>query len=263
METQRYLSDEPFTAAWEDAENGKYPEFAGSELAGYKSLHTFLYQSFGGRIPVMHMKDRAEFEKLICEIFYKGEPRNIPASMGALAIKGWKDTSGVAHRAILLSDGYYSAVPPEVMGLTPDEWKEKSFQLRLAHECAHYYTLRAFGFMNVGLKDELIADTMGIIEAFGEYRAAWFLRFMGLEDYPNYRQGGRLQNYLPKERKTTEEDFKALQEATYTAATALEKHIKEHPEYLCGSEGKLKLLNKLAQNEAIDFLGEQPGRPVS
>ena len=262
MEKQQYLSDEPFTVLWEEAENGIYPEFAGTDLKSYKSLHTFLHQSFGGRIPVMHMKDREEFERLIREIFYQGEQRQIPASMGALAIKGWKDASGTAHRAILLSDGYYSAVPPEAMGLSPEEWKEKSFTLRLAHECTHYYTLRAFGFMNSGLKDELIADTMGIIEAFGEYRAEWFLRFMGLENYPNYREGGRLQNYLPKDQEISDVDFRELQAVTYEAAMSLEAHIKAHPEYLTGTEGKLLLLNRLAENEAIGFLEKQPPQQV-
>lgn len=43
--------------------------------------------------------------------------------------------------------------------------------------------------------DELIADYAGIVAAWGRYRADWFLRFVGLEDYPRYREGGRLQNY--------------------------------------------------------------------
>ena len=46
--------------------------------------------------------------------------------------------------------------------------------------------------MRNNLHDELIADYAGITAAIGHYRAAWFLRFLGLEDYPTYRPGGRL-----------------------------------------------------------------------
>jgi len=200
----------------------------------------------------MHMKDRDEFEKLICAIFYKGEKRDLPKSMGALAIKGWKDIFGKPHRAILLSDGYYSAVPPEDLGLQPDEWIQKSFVLRRAHECTHYYTLRAYGFMKNALKDELIADAMGIIEAFGEYRAELFLRFVGLENYPEYRDGGRLQNYLPSDRQATAEEFKEMQDTAYRSACALEAFLKGNPQYIKDDEGKLALLDKLARRDDLN-----------
>jgi uncharacterized short protein YbdD (DUF466 family) len=170
-----------------------------------------------------------------------------------LAIKGWKDFFGRPHRAILLSDGYYSAIPPEDIGLKPADWLQKSFVLRRAHECAHYYTLRAYGFMNNALKDELIADAMGIIEAFGEYRADFFLRFVGLENYPEYREGGRLQNYLPKDRPATAEEFKEMQDMAYTAAHGLEIFLKENPQYIKDDEGKLALLDKLAIMEELKF----------
>ncbi|MEL7658501.1 MAG: hypothetical protein AAGU75_21630, partial [Bacillota bacterium] len=209
------------------------------------------FQSFGGRIPVMYMKDREEFEKLICAIFYKGEKREIPKSMGAMAIKGWKDLFGKPHRAILLSDGYYSAVAPKDIGLDASEWIKKSFILRRTHECAHYYTLRAYGFMNNALKDELIADAMGIIEAFGEYRADLFLRFVGLENYPQYREGGRLQNYLPKDRQATDEEFKEMQDTAYSAAKSLEDFLKKNPEHLKDEAGKLALLDKLAKRDDL------------
>ncbi len=241
-----YLEDEAFVSAWKQAEEGKYPIFPNINLNTYRSLQTTLFQSFGGRIPVLHMKDRAEFERLICEIFYKGQKREIPLSMGALTIKGWKDLFGQSHRAILLSDGYYSAVLPEKIGLTSGEWKKKSLILRRAHECAHYYTLRAYGFMNNALKDELIADAMGMIEAFGEYRHELFLHFMGLENYPEYRWGGRLQNYRPKDREMPEEAFKIFQKSAYDASKELNDYIKKNPQYLESEEGKLVLLKKLA-----------------
>jgi hypothetical protein len=49
--------------------------------------------------------------------------------------------------------------------------------------------------MRKSLLDELVADYMGMVEALGQFDAGLFLHFMGLEDYPRYRDGGRLQNY--------------------------------------------------------------------
>ncbi len=246
-----YLADEEFVSAWEHAQQGRYPVFPNVRLEDYQSLATVLFQSYGGRIPVMHMKDREEFEQLISAIFYKGEKRGIPKSMGAMAIKGWKDLFGKPHRAILLSDGYYSAVPPEEIGLEASEWIRKSFILRRTHECTHYYTLRAYGFMKNALKDELIADAMGIIEAFGEYRADLFLRFVGLENYPAYREGGRLQNYLPKDRPATAEEFKEMQDTACSAASALEVYLKKNPQFVRDDAGKLALLDKLAKRDDL------------
>ncbi len=249
-----YMDDEPFVSAWERAGEGLFPVFASVELKDYKSLKTGLFQSFGGRIPVMHMKDREEFEDLIRRIFYKGEKREIPSSMGAMTVRGWKDIFGQNHRAVLLSDGYYSAVSSEIIGLSPEGWKEKSLIIRRTHELAHYYTLRAFGFMNTALKDELIADAMGLIEAFGEYRRDLFLRFMGLENYPQYRWGGRLQNYRPRDREMTDAEFKDFQKAAYEASGRLETLILENPFYLASEAGKLDLLNKLAAIDAAAYL---------
>jgi hypothetical protein len=49
--------------------------------------------------------------------------------------------------------------------------------------------------MRNAILDEILADYMGIVAAAGRYRADWFLRFMGLESFPHYRPGGRLENY--------------------------------------------------------------------
>ena len=97
---------------------------------------------------------------------------------------------------IILSDGDYSGIPAEEMRLSREEWKKLSLLIRREHEATHYFTQRVFGSANNHILDELIADFMGIVAAIGYYRSDWFLRFMGLENYPMYRKGGRLENYL-------------------------------------------------------------------
>ena len=159
----------------------------------------------------------------------RNEPSEIPDSMGALMIAGfnnwhrirllkeqwrrqdeserehatWKDAFAVIRkrpelyqdRFMLLSDGPYSAVPASDLGLDDGQWRAKSFIIRRDHECAHYFTRRLFGSMRNNLLDELIADYAGIVAAEGCYRADWFLRFIGLDTYPDVRDGGRLALY--------------------------------------------------------------------
>jgi hypothetical protein len=44
--------------------------------------------------------------------------------------------------------------------------------------------------------DELLADYAGIVAVQSRFRADWFLRFIGLGDYPHLHPQGRLRNYL-------------------------------------------------------------------
>jgi hypothetical protein len=121
-----------------------------------------------------------------------------------------------------LSDGPYSGVSAESLGLNSATWRDLSFQIRLAHECAHYFTKRAFVAMRKHLHDELLADYAGLVAGIGRFRADWFLRFMGLEAYPAYRRGARLENYVPDEWLDSAE-FPPTAAALHTAAHTLEQ----------------------------------------
>jgi hypothetical protein len=99
-------------------------------------------------------------------------------------------------RLVIISSGPYSAVEAGAIGMDDDEWLQRSIVLRRAHESFHYMTLRVFGTMRNAPIDEVLADMVGLAEAFGAYRPDLALRFFGLEDFPEYRRGGRLENYL-------------------------------------------------------------------
>lgn len=99
-------------------------------------------------------------------------------------------------RLIVLSKKYYSNVSPNELKLTREYWSSTSLKIRLNHECTHLYTLNKYGCASNNLHDELIADYIGMLKAVGGYNKHWMLRFMGLEDYPNYRKGARLENYI-------------------------------------------------------------------
>lgn len=261
------LEDEPFAAAWdgyvrEAGERGvwatlrdrlvqlRFPVAAGmSERPEYLAatrrgilppagpglvlnapgeLRLWMQPTPAGRIGVLRVPDRGDFESLVRALTARNEPRPVAASMGACIVSGYNNWDRVAalrrtwecahpgageagwraelqlllpskelyqDRFILLSDGCYSATPAEALGLEPGEWLRLSGVIRLEHECAHYLMRRVFGPMRNSLHDELLADHAGITAAVGAFRADWFLRFVGLEAYPRYRPGGRLENY--------------------------------------------------------------------
>ena len=81
--------------------------------------------------------------------------------------------------------------------------------------------------MRNNLLDELIADYRGIVASSGCYRADWFLRFLGLESFPHYREGGRLQNYRGQP-TLSDGAFKILQALVKAAAENLQHFDAEY-----------------------------------
>jgi hypothetical protein len=147
-------------------------------------------------------------------------------------------------RFIILSGGFYSGVAAEDIGIEASEWLHLSQKIRLEHECTHYFTLRLFGSMRNNMLDELIADYSGIVAANGYYRADWFLRFLGLESFPNYRQGGRLENYRGQP-SLSDGAFKILMALVKAAAENLESFDTEYADKLKDNKMQALMLKSL------------------
>lgn len=197
----------------------------GMKLRSPQQLELFMHESWAGPIPVIFAGDRSDFELLVQALLRRNEPVTIPAAMGACMVAGfnnwdrirsyhsnWESEHEAADwdqewqhlipqkalyqdRFILLSDSPYSNVQATELGLSKDDWQRQSRTIRLEHESIHYWTKRRLGAMQNNVLDELMADYWGLVMATGEYRADWFLRFLGLEDWPLYRSSGRLSNY--------------------------------------------------------------------
>ena len=104
---------------------------------------------------------------------------------------------------ILLNHAPYSNIPAERLGLEKSDWLELSHRLRLAHECAHYETLRILGDMKNHALDEILADTLGQIAAFGNFDADRQRLFFGLtkgKDTCTGRLSFYCQKVMPEER---------------------------------------------------------------
>ena len=215
-----------------------------------EALKLNIHQSLAGEIPVLLTTNRDDFVALVRALTKRNEPVAIPDSMGACMVGGYNNwdrirryrQQWVAHnselawsgefkqliarkelyqdRFIILSDGFYSNVQPEDLGLTAAEWRRLSLTIRSEHECTHYFTRRVFNSMRNNLLDEFIADYRGIVAAIGRYKADWFLHFMGLESAIHYREGGRLQNYRGK---LSDRSFEILQRLVRSAAKNLEE----------------------------------------
>ena len=133
-----------------------------------------IYDSFAGEIPVISVPDAADYEDTVTNLVYKGvRPEN-------LSVTGASFLSAKTTRFMILSGKPYSNVPAEELGLEEEQWGEQSLRLRRAHECCHFYTRQRYGLALNLLHDELMADFTGLMDAFGFYRAEWFLRFMGV-----------------------------------------------------------------------------------
>jgi hypothetical protein len=106
---------------------------------------------------------------------------------------------------ICLAEAGYSALSGKDVGVENEEWLEKSAAIRLHHECCHYFTLRALGGMKNHALDEVTADCVGQLAAFGRYDASLQRKFFGLKDFDlkdfdlkdgGIVQGGRLGFYV-------------------------------------------------------------------
>lgn len=203
---------------------------AGCKFVAPDAIRLLLHATPTGRIPVIVAEHRDDFETLVRAVLHRNEPVAIPRSQGACVVAGFNNWDRVAQyrrewnrgrdaedaewshefrrlaerkelyqdRFIVLSTGAYSAVRGEALGLSAEEWSRLSLIVRLEHECAHYFTRRAFGTMRNSIFDELIADYAGVVSACGCYRGDWALHFLGLESFPRYRAGARLENYRGK-----------------------------------------------------------------
>lgn len=229
---------------------------SGIPLNEPNSLELFLHEGVAGKIPVLVVPDAQDFQRIIQALGYKNEPVALPDSMGASMINGlnnwdriqrlkeeWTNSTPLGNwqtyfrqhilphkalyqdRLIVLSKKPYSGVSARVLGLEEEEWQSLSLQIRLAHECAHYFTLKHLGGMYINLHDELLADYMGITRALGYFNSHWFSHFMGLEG-EGYREGGRMENYLGKP-PLSSGAFMVLQEIVRLASKNLELFSKE------------------------------------
>jgi hypothetical protein len=231
-----------------------------------------------GRIGVVVARERADFELLMQALTRRNEPEPIPESMGACIVGGYNNWDRVARlrerweadpardraggwpaemarivprkelyqdRFVVLSSGPYSGTAPAGVDPADPAWLRLSLAIRLEHECAHYVTRRLLGSMRNTLHDEIIADFWAISSATGEFRAGWLLRFLGLEEHPRVRPGGRVANYRGTP-PLSDGAFAVLCAMVVAAAERLEEAERARPAPRDPAEDRLATLVALA-----------------
>ena len=177
-----------------------------------------------GRAEILFLENREDFVHAYRALGYRCEPADIPPSVGAATILGlfnWEkihaheeawlaagntdwpaefarftsDKANYVDTLILLSAGPYSSVPAERVGLDPGEWIGKSIQIRKYHELTHFVCRRKAPEKKDALRDEIYADCIGLLAAFGEYDTHLAEVFLGIETGV-FREGGRLSHYM-------------------------------------------------------------------
>ncbi|MDR0295529.1 MAG: hypothetical protein LBH91_04980 [Prevotellaceae bacterium] len=226
-----------------------------------EKIRIYLHPTPVGRIPVIECESDKDFIHLQQSLVYRCEPRPVPDSRGATIIKNYNNWARInMHRKdqkadillfpafyrdyiILLSHRYYSGVSPEVFGLKSTDWRKKSLLLRREHEAAHYMTQRYYHSTKNEIHDEIIADFMGLTAAFGEYDPIKFFTFLGLENYPKYRMGGRLEIYL----STDVDEFGLLCATLMHAAQNIAVYYKKN------RQNRIKMFHTLCRTSVADM----------
>lgn len=162
-----------------------------------------------GSVEVLSLRKREDFVHACRCLGHRCEPVEIPDSTGAMALFGlnnWdKVRAGLDNYKdsfIILSSGNYSNVSnidiyKETAGeidLSEEEWIEKSIIIRKYHELTHFVMRKTYPDDISFIRDELIADCIGLICAFNYFDVRLLKLFLGIEG-ESYREGGRLQNY--------------------------------------------------------------------
>ena len=266
---------------------GIFPEGDSSlELTEPADLELSIHRTSVGAIPILIAGSREDFVSLVRALSARNEPVSVPDSMGACMVKGLNNWDRVARyrrrweqereagaqagtwqeefkllsrrkelyqdRLILLDRGAYSAIRADDVELDEPQWLDLSLRIRREHECCHYFTLRLFGSMKSCVLDELVADTAGIVGASGAYSGDLALRFLGLESFPEYRQGARLENYRG-EPALSDRGFEVQSHLVYSSIRNLEAFFQKFPKQVQSLQEDGRVLAGLCRLSLEEF----------
>lgn len=173
----------------------------------YDALETF--KSDVGDVEILLLRNREDFVHALRALGNRCEPVDVPDSTGAITIFGLNNWQKVRQglddykdNIIILSSGNYSNVSNDdvkevskgSVDLTSKEWIDASIVIRKYHELTHFIMRKKYPNDIKPIRDELIADSVGIIAAFGYFDERLLKLFLGIENNA-YRKGGRLENY--------------------------------------------------------------------
>ena len=230
------LADEEFITAWSEKENFDVLRFLSQEFElqtgkfdwkNVAAMKIEFKETLGGRLPVISTANHDDFCQMAALLTAR-ELKKYPLTVNAFTIP-CRAEKIYRHRVILLNAAPYSNISAEKMGLSVEEWLKKSYLIRLRHESAHYETLRLLGGMKNHALDEILADCLGQMAAFGEFSAERQRIFFGLTKGGS-KCDGRLNFYcqkvlpddLPKIYRAVDEYLDEVEQMTRKTANEFE-----------------------------------------
>ena len=241
----------PFQPVWKEAFHGEARLSVAETPAGLAEILT--------------LTDREDFLTVLQQLAYRCEPVPIPDAVGAMTVRGlinWEkirryreefflgggtnwnseylrftaEKRNYLDTLILLSEGSYSGLQAEQAGLSAEEWKEKSLTIRTWHELTHFVCRSLYPDDADVIRDEVVADMIGLMAAFGSYDAHLAELFLGVEGQC-FREGGRLSHYVREDPAPAAKKAKAL--------------IAQCSELICWYGTEDRLLNLLTENNKM------------
>lgn len=173
-----------------------------------------------GKVRVVTFGDRRDFELVLRGLMAakEGPEAQIPQTQGAAMLRLFNWPKIKAHLAafpeeeqneefrrftavrenyidelIVLSRGPYSHVEASAVGCDEETWLSLSDTIRRYHELTHAVCRRLYPDDIDEVRDELIADAVGLYAAYGRFDQEKELLFLGVKD--GRYVGGRLENY--------------------------------------------------------------------
>ncbi len=199
----------------------------------------FMEDTPAGVVEIVYIYERADFERFVQIMMYRGELVPVPKSMGAVFLSGiinwrkidlhkeeyfhqggllwgWKeefkrftsDKNNYKDNIIVVSHGGYSGINALEVNLSESEWNDKSLTIRVYHECAHFISRKLYPKKVNALWDELLADCIGLLFAFHRYDASLAKQFLGVSE-DGYLEGRRIKNYFAESASLDEEAMRA------------------------------------------------------
>ena len=245
----------------EDPANKTLDHFAGNDLDTDEYMDTP-----SGQVRIITLHERSDFVTFLKIMAHKCKPVEIPPTQGASMLDGvinWRridahkevflkesceagnpkpnwnaefkrftaDKRNYLDALIVLSYGPYSNINASMLGFDDTSWLSYSHTIRLYHECTHFICRRLYPEKTDAIRDELVADAVGIYAAFKHFDIDMESLFLGItKDGYSY---GRLENYVDRDDFASEEEYMdSLNESarkTYQTLLCIQNEIETHP----------------------------------
>ena len=198
-------------------------------LSGFKcSKYDKLFSETtpAGKVDIVYIHERSDFERFIQIMAYRGEPANVSSSLESAEIVGitnwrkieqhmneyidhggnelsWRDElrkfrgekKNYQDTLIIISNCDYSGVNADEAGFGELVWNQLSLKIRIYNACALYTCRRIYKKCNSILLEEIFGDCVGMLFALNKYDTSLARKFMGVSG-KKYNGVGRLKSLV-------------------------------------------------------------------